>query len=124
MASAQEVKVEVGDGFPAIGAVVDDQPVAAFVQLELATHPLGGGEKMAEDGMIFRGNRGVAGVMFFGDEKDMNGGLWGDIAESQDVIVLVDDIGGDFSIDDALENRLGHGADYQMVSSRREGLRV
>jgi hypothetical protein len=39
------------------------------------------------------------------------------------VIVLVQDVGLGFAVDDLFEDRFSHGF-YQMVSSRREGLRV
>ncbi len=118
------MKVKVRDGFPAIGAVIDDEAIAGFFEMALAGDPLGGGEKVGKDGVILGGNGAVAGVMFFGNEKDMDGGLGGEIAEGENVIVLVHDIGGHLAIDDALENGFGHRANYQMVSSRREGLRV
>ena len=113
--------MEMGDGFSAVGAVVDDEAVAAGVQFQLAGDFLGGGEKVAEDGVVFRGDSGVAGVVLFGDEEDMNGGLGGDIAEGEDLIVLVEDVGGKFAVDDPLEDRFGHGPSYQMVNSRSWG---
>ena len=124
MPPSEKVEVKVGDGLPAIRAVVDHQAVAGFFQLELATDALGGGQEMAENGVIFRGNGSVAGVVLFGNEQDVNRGLGCDVAEGKDVVVLIDNVGGHLAIDDALEDRPGHGAGYQMVSSRREGLRV
>jgi hypothetical protein len=62
--------------------------------------------------------------MFFRDEKNVNGGLGGEITEGEDVIILVKDIGRDLAVDDAFEDGFGHWASYQIVSSRREGLRV
>jgi hypothetical protein len=74
--------------------------------------------------MILGGDGRVAGVMFFWDEQDVNRGLRRDVTKGENVFVFVHDIRGHLAIDDALENRLGHGADYQIVNSRREGLRV
>jgi len=89
----------------------------------LAGDALGGGEEVSEYDMIFCGNGSMAGVMFFGDEKDVDRGLGCEISECKDVIVFVEDVGLSFAVDDLFEDRFGH-IYYQMVSSRSEGLRV
>ena len=116
--------MKVGDGFSTIGAIIDDEAIAGFVELALAGNALGGDEEMSEEGMILGGNGAVAGVMFFRDEKDVDGGLGGEITEGEDVIILVKNIGRNLAVDDAFEDGFGHRASYQIVSSRREGLRV
>ena len=116
--------MKVGDGFSTIGAIIDDEAIACFFELALAGNALGGDEEMSEEGMILGGNGAVAGVMFFRDEKDVNGGLGGEITEGEDVIILVKNIGRNLAVDDAFEDGFGHRASYQIVSSRREGLRV
>ncbi len=62
--------------------------------------------------------------MFFWNDKNVDRGLGGKITESENVIILVENIGGEFAVDDPLEDGFGHRASYQIVSSRREGLRV
>ena len=114
----------MGDSFAAIGAVINDEAVAGFVELALASDPLGGDEEMGKKGMIFGRNGTVAGVMFFWNDKNVDGCLGGEITEGEDVIILVEDIGRDLAVDDAFEDGFGHWASYQIVSSRREGLRV
>ncbi len=116
--------MKVGDGFAAIRAVINDEAVAGFVELALASDPLGGDEEMGEEGMIFRGDGTMAGVMFFWNDKNMNGGLGSEITKGENVIIFVENIGGEFAVDDPLEDGFGHRASYQIVSSRREGLRV
>ena len=118
------MKMEVRDSFSSVGAIIDDEAIACFVELALTGNALGGDEEMSEEGMILGWNGAVAGVMFFRDEKDVNGGLGGKITEGEDVIILVEDIGRDLAVDDAFEDGFGHRASYQIVSSRREGLRV
>jgi len=118
------MEVKVGDGFAAMGAIIDDEAITGFFELVLASDPLGGDEKMSEEGMILRRDGAVAGVMFFWNDKNMDGGLGGEITEGEDVIILVENIGGEFAVDDLLEDGFGHRASYQIVSSRREGLRV
>ena len=124
MAASEQMQMQMRDGFPPVGTIIDDQPITGFFELELAADALRRGEELAENGMILRGHGRVAGMVVFGNQENMNRGLRGDVPEGQDVFVLVDDVSGHLAINDALENRLGHGADYQMVSSRREGLRV
>ena len=112
MTSTQKMKMKVGDSFPAVRSVVDDEAVAGLVEFELAGNFLGGGEEMAEDGVVFGGYGGVAGVVLFGDEDDVDGSLGGDVAEGEDVVVLIDDVGRDFAVDDPFEDRFGHGPSF------------
>lgn len=116
--------MKVRDCFSTIGAIIDNKAIACFFELALAGNALGCDEEMSEEGMILGRNGAVAGVMFFRDEKDVDGGLGGEITEGEDVIILVEDIGRDLAVDDAFEDSFGHRASYQIVSSRREGLRV
>jgi len=118
------MEVKVGDGFAAIGSIIDDEAITGFVELALASDPLSGDKEMSEEGMILWRDGTVAGVMFFWNDKNVDGGLRGEITEGEDVIILVEDIGGEFAVDDPLEDGFGHRASYQIVSSRREGLRV
>ena len=73
--------------------------------------------------MILGRHGAVSGVVFFGDEENVSWGLGGNIPKSENVVVFVQDVGLGFSVDDLFEDRFSHGF-YQMVSSRREGLRV
>ena len=116
--------MKMGNSFPAIGAIIDDEAVAGFVELALASDSLGSDQEMCEEGMSFGGYGTVAGVMFFWNDKNVDGGLGGEVTEGEDMIILVENIGGEFAVDDAFENGFGHRANYQIVSSRREGLRV
>jgi hypothetical protein len=104
--------MKVGDGFPAVGAVVDDQAVAGLVEFQLAGDLLGGGEKVAEDGVVFGGDGGVAGVVLFGDEKNVDGGLGSDVPKGEDVVILIDNVGRHFAVDDPFKDRFGHGPSW------------
>jgi len=123
VASSEKMEMKMGDCFPPVGSVIDDQAVTRFVQLELTAHALRSGEELTENRAVFGRDGSMPGMVFFWDNQDMNGGLGRGIAESNGIIILINDISGHLAIDDALENRFGHGADYQMVSSSREGLR-
>ena len=115
--------MEVRNRFSSIGAVVDDEAISSFVKLALSCDTLCSGKKIGKDRMVFGGNGAVAGMMFFGDEKDVGRGLGSNVAEGKDVIVFIEDVGLSFPVDDLFKDRFGHEG-YQMVSSRREGLRV
>ncbi len=116
--------MKVGDGFAAIRAIIDDESIASFFELAQTGNPLGGDKEMSEEGMILGRDGAVAGVMFFWNDKNVDGCLGGEITEGEDVFILVENIGGEFAVDDAFEDGFGHRASYQIVSSRREGLRV
>jgi len=44
--------VEVGDGFPSVGAIVDDHPEAVFTQAFLFRNDRHPGEEMAEEILV------------------------------------------------------------------------
>jgi len=104
--------MEMGNGFPAIGPVVYDEAVSGLVQFQLAGDFLGGGEEMAEDGMMFRRNGGMACMVLLGDEEDVDRGLRSDVAEGEDMGILVDNVGLGFAVDDPFEDRFGHGPSF------------
>ena len=108
MAAAEQVKMKMGDGFPAVWPVVDDEPVAGLIQLELSGDFLGSRKEMAEDVVVLGGHGGVAGVVLFGNEENAVGGLRGDVTKGQNVFVLIDDVGLGFAVDDPFEDRFGH----------------
>jgi hypothetical protein len=73
--------------------------------------------------MILGGHCAVPGVVFFWNEEDVCGSLGCNIPKGENVVVFVQDVGLGFAVDDLFEDRFSHGF-YQMVSSRREGLKV
>lgn len=109
MATAEKMEVQVGHGFAPIRTVVHHKAIASRVQFQLAGDFLGGGKQVAEDGMVFGGYGGVAGMMLFRDKQNMHWGLRSDVAEGENVFVLVDDVGLGFPVDDPFKDRFGHG---------------
>jgi hypothetical protein len=71
---------------------------------------VGGGEVAAAD-QFGVGGFGLfqSGKMFFGDDEDVRGGLRIDVFEGEDVVVLVNSLGGDFAAEDAAEEAIGIG---------------
>ena len=112
MTSTQKMKMKVGDSFPAVRSVVHDKAVSGLVQFQLAGDFLGGGEEMAEDGMMLRRNGGMARVVLLRNEENVNRGLGSDVAEGEDMGILIDDVGLGFAVDDPFEDRFGHGPSF------------
>jgi hypothetical protein len=106
------MEMEVGNGFPAVRSVVDDQTVAGLIQFQLAGDFLGSGEEMAKDGVMFRGDGSMARMVLLRNQENVDRGLRSDVAEREDVGILVDDIGLGFAVDDPFEDRFGHGPSF------------
>jgi len=119
MATAQKVKMEMGNRFAPVRAVVDHEPVSGLLQFHLSGDFLGRSEEVAEHGMVLQGDGRMAGMVLFGDEENVDRGLGGDIAERQHVVVLVDNVGVGFAVDDPFEDRFGHGPSFPTKSSGR-----
>ena len=94
--------MEVGDGFAAVGAVVEDK-AEAVIEVEVGGDFGGGEEEVADEGLVGGGGFGEAGDGFFGDDEDVKGGLGVDVAKGVADVVLVDGGAGDFAVNDALE---------------------
>ena len=100
--------MEVGHGFAAVTAVVDDEAVAVGETSLLGD--LGGfEEEVAEELLVGGGGGGDAWNGLFGDDQDMGRSLGGDVVESSDEVVLVNNLGRDFAGDDFFEDGLAHG---------------
>jgi len=108
--AAEQVDVEVGDGFAAILAVVDDQAEAGFFlieQVELCGDVAGDEEEVAEEVGVLVFGAADARDGFFWNDEDVDGSLWVDVVEGEGFVGFVDDGGGDFAGDDFLKD--GHG---------------
>lgn len=103
MAAAEDVEVEVGNGFAAVGPVVDDDAEAVTVEAFLLGDGAEAGHHVAEEFLVFGGGFGDAGDGLFWDKEEVGGGLGTDVAETEAEVVLVDDVGGDLAIGDFLE---------------------
>ena len=103
MASAEEVDVEVGDGFAAVGAVVDRDAVAGFRDAEFPCDLRSGEQKVGEDGLVFGGGFADAWDGFFRDDENMHRCLGGNVPERAAKFILVEDFRRDFPVVDFLE---------------------
>jgi hypothetical protein len=100
--------VHVGHGFAGILAVVDGEAeaFAAVCDAHLFGDFACGEEERSEGGLVvWRGGSdpwyGLA-----GDDEEVNGGLWADVAEGKAVLVFIDDVGWDFAVGDLLKEGL------------------
>lgn len=63
---------------------------------------------MAENGLVLGGGFTDSRNQLLRDDQEVNWGLRLDVVNDDAVLIFVFDLGGDFSIDDLLEKRLGH----------------
>ena len=122
MATGEDVQVEVGNGLSPVPAIVDHHPEAVFTQSFLLRDEADPGEEVAEEILIGRVSLADSDDQFSGDEEEMHRSLGGDIAEAETEVVLVDDIGRDFTIGDLLEDGfLSHGPSENEREGQGEG---
>ena len=106
----------MGNGFSAVGAVVDDESVACGGYVFAAGDVGGGKEEVAEEALIIGLGGSDAGDGFFRNDEDMNRGLRRDVAEGEALVVFENDVSGDFAGDDFFEK--GH-ASWRLSSWAR-----
>lgn len=101
--------MEVGHGFAAVRTVVDDHAEAIFGKSFLFCDRGGGEQEVAEEGLVGGVGFSHARDGLARDHEDVNGCLWGNVAESDAMLILVDEGGRDFPVADFLEEGLfGH----------------
>ena len=96
--------MDVVHALPPIGSAVDDCPIAAFetkVRSDFSddTKQVSHQPGIAVFEIVQRSD------LFFRDDENVRRSLTIDIAESQCLVVLVDDVGGDFPVDNLREDR-------------------
>ena len=100
-APGEDVEVQVGHGFAAIGAIVDDEAEAVCVE-SLAAGDFTDFEHEVSEQRLVSG-LGETRDGLARDEEQVDGCLWGDVPEADALIVFVDDFGGDFAGADFFE---------------------
>lgn len=98
--------MEMGDTFAAIPTIVDDQSVAGLVESKFPGDFSGFQKQVAEERVVRRVGFVDPGDRFFGNDEDVGGGLRMNVGESECQVVLVEDLGGDLTGDNFLEQ--GH----------------
>jgi hypothetical protein len=96
------LRAGVGDEAVArLGAAVADQAL-------LERHRLRPGDDLAEQSRVGGDQRGRGGVVLLGDHQHVRRRLRVDVAEGEDAVGLVDDVGRDLTGDHAAEEAVGH----------------
>lgn len=100
--------MQVVNGLPPVLARIDDGPETIdqpLLDRNLADHV----EQMAHERRIRVLQMGDRGDLLLRDHQDMHRSLGTHIVKGQRQVVLMDNLGRDFLVDDAFEDRLGHG---------------
>ncbi len=98
--------MEVEDGLSGAGADVEDGAVSL---LDVALAGDLGGRKVTTSDDFGVGDLGFfqSSKMFLGNDEDVRGSLRVDVFESEDVLVFVNFLGGDFTADNAAKEAVG-----------------
>lgn len=100
--------MEVGDGFAAVAAIVDDDPVTG-IEVLVRCHLSGDEEEVTEQLLVFGGCLLEAWERFDGDNEEVSGGLGIDIFNGEGAVVLIEDFGRDLAGVNFLEEGTGVG---------------
>ena len=100
--------MQMRHGFAGVRAVVEHEPIAAFLQPGLFGDFCSFKQEMAEDLMIFRPGFAKPRNRLFGNDENMLRRLGFDILKSDYLIVFVHDHSGNFAGNDFLEQGFAH----------------
>src|SRR4249919_1091095 len=118
--SAQQMQVELEDGLAAVGIAVDDDAVAISGKAFAPRVGGGGEDEPGDDFPLLRLEVVERGDRRLGHEQHVDRRLWRDVAEGDDIVVLMDDVGRDFAADDPAEDGVVlHGASFHWGISLR-----
>ncbi len=102
-APADDVAMEVGNGFAGVGSVVEHEAEAGFSNAE-APGDFGSFEKQMSENLIIGGfGQGDAGNRFLWNNENMDRCLRFHVFEGDHEIVFKDNLGGDLPIHDLLK---------------------
>jgi len=102
-APAQQVNVQMRNGFAAMRAVVDDKSIAGFINAFVARDLCGSQQQGSEHVLMLRPGRADAVDPVFRYDEDVDRCLGRDVAKRQNLIIFVDDLSRDFTVPDFLE---------------------
>ncbi len=97
--------MEMGDAFPAVAAIINDETETRFGEALLLRHGLRDKDQVAEKRLIFDFGRGDARDFLFGNDQNVDRRLRLAVVEGQAEVVFVDDSGGNFAGADLGEYR-------------------
>ena len=106
-AAAEDVAMEVRDGFAGVGAVVDDEAKTGFVEAEFSRYFGGFEQQMAEGLFVLRLRGSDVRDGFFWDDEHVRRRLGRDVAKGEDEFIFVNDVRGNLARDDFFEESHG-----------------
>ncbi len=109
-AAAENMAVEMRDRLARIGAVVNHQSKTALGKAEFGGDFGGFQQQVTENPRIVGVGSEDAGDRFSGDDQDVDGGFGVGVMEGHDLVVFIDDLRRDITINNFLEKRLAHRA--------------
>lgn len=95
------------NGFATIGTLVHDE-AEAVGKVEFFRESAGGEEQVAEEGLVGESGFADARDKFFRNDQQVNRCLGMHVVKGNAEVILVLELGGDFAVDDALEDGFGH----------------
>lgn len=104
--------MEMWHRFASIFPVIDDQAITSLLKTDQRGDFGCFEQQVSEHGLILAGGFRDARQRLAGDDEDVDGGLWLDVAEGHHDIVFVDDAGRDFAVTDLLEDGFAHGGTW------------
>jgi len=106
-AATEQMNVQMGDGFAAIGSVVHNESKTRGIDAFFAGYAGSGHKKVAEKGFVVVSGGSDPREGMFGNNQNVDRGLGFDVANGDAQVVLMNDLCGDLSGDNFLEE--GHG---------------
>lgn len=122
MSAAQNMEVEVIDRLPAEFAAIGDDAVACVGDAKFARDLTDNHPEVAEQSCVILPDGVDRPDFLFWNHQDMDWRLRCDVAEGKAEVVFVDDVGGNLTVDDSLEDR-AHGFLSDVASRGVESLR-
>lgn len=122
MSAAQNMEVEVIDRLPAEFAAIGDDAVARVGDAKFARDLTDNHPEVAEQSGVILPDGVDRPDFLFWNHQDMDGRLRCDVAKGKAEVVFIDDVGGNLTVDDSLEDR-AHGFLSDVASRGVESLR-
>src|SRR5208282_987288 len=105
--SAEQMIMQMRHSLAGVGTAIDDNPIP-IVQIPLGGQLLYHHQQMPGQRSIAFGQIGQRRNLLLGNDQDVNGRLRINVFESQAAVILVNNLGGNFPVDNPFENRLAH----------------
>ena len=106
MSSAEQMQMQMVDGLSAIGAGIDDEPIAVL-QLFPSGNLRGCGDEMPQHGGVFGDGLFGGGQVLLRNDQQMVRSLWVEVGKGKDKIVLVDAFDGNGAGSDLAKDAVG-----------------